>query len=493
MALESEIKLGLPPRSAARLAAHPLLAGLVPQRQRLLNTYYDTPDLRLQRARVAVRYRRKGWDWLLTVKCAAPSIGGLAQRNEWEYPGLPGQFDFAPVDDSALRTLLDDARTQLVPLFTTDFTRTAWLLVTPAGARIELALDRGHIVAADRREAICELELELLAGPLDALFATARTLQAELPLHPEAPSKAERGYRLFAGTPLRPVRAAASPLERGMAPVTAFRAVALACLTQLQGNEAGVRDGSGPEFVHQGRVALRRLRSALRVWKPLLPAGFIAGFDPRWRALAQALGGARNWDVLLDETLPPLCMAFPGHPALHELRRRAGRRQRQGCRLACAALGRGGDYARLLLDFTAALHALPENETLSLDALARRALHRRAAQAWRLAEAASSDGENRHRLRIALKRLRYALEFFAPLCRSRRLRPYQAALTRLLDTLGLLNDLWIAGQLTAETLPDSQRGALVQGWLAGRHQLLLQSLPDQLATLQALPVPWKHR
>ena len=73
MALETELKLSLPPRTASRFAAHPLLAGLASQRQKLLNTYYDTPELTLQHERIGVRYRRKGRQWLLTVKCAAPS------------------------------------------------------------------------------------------------------------------------------------------------------------------------------------------------------------------------------------------------------------------------------------------------------------------------------------------------------------------------------------------------------------------------------------
>ena len=82
MALETEIKLSLPASAARRLPAHCLLADSKPLRQKLVNTYYDTPDRRLQRKRVAVRYRQKGTEWLLTVKSDAPSPGGLAQRSE---------------------------------------------------------------------------------------------------------------------------------------------------------------------------------------------------------------------------------------------------------------------------------------------------------------------------------------------------------------------------------------------------------------------------
>jgi CRP-like cAMP-binding protein len=171
MALETEIKLSLPANAARRVPAHRLLADSKPIRQKLINTYYDTPDQALQRKRLAVRYRQKGDVWLLTVKSDAPSPGGLAQRSEWEAPGQPGEFDFSHVDNPKLRRFLEAATPDLVPVFTTDFTRSFWLLTPQEGTRIELALDRGKIVAGERQETICEVELELLEGEVADLFS----------------------------------------------------------------------------------------------------------------------------------------------------------------------------------------------------------------------------------------------------------------------------------------------------------------------------------
>ena len=89
MGFETEITLRLPASATPRLPAHPLLAADKPLRLKLVNTYYDTPERRLQHKRIAVRYRQKGTEWLLTVKSDAPSPGGLAQRREWEAPGQP--------------------------------------------------------------------------------------------------------------------------------------------------------------------------------------------------------------------------------------------------------------------------------------------------------------------------------------------------------------------------------------------------------------------
>ena len=104
MSCEIELKLRLAPAQARRLAAHPLLAGIAPEKTRLLNTYYDTPDLALKARGIALRLRRKGWStWLMTVKGGDAGAGGLAQRLEWEAPTSPGVFDFSIVD--ALVTL----------------------------------------------------------------------------------------------------------------------------------------------------------------------------------------------------------------------------------------------------------------------------------------------------------------------------------------------------------------------------------------------------
>ena len=203
MSTEIELKLQLDAKNARKLAGHPLLAGIKAQRQRLLNTYYDTPELALRGRRVAMRFRQKGWAWLLTVKSAEPASGGLAVRNEWEAPATPGHFDFSHVDAPELKGFLEAASERLEPVFTTDFRRQTWQV--PFGeSLIELALDRGHIASGERRDPLCEVELELLSGRIEDIFGLTRSLQKHLHLHPAVASKAERGYKLFLNEPGRP-------------------------------------------------------------------------------------------------------------------------------------------------------------------------------------------------------------------------------------------------------------------------------------------------
>jgi inorganic triphosphatase YgiF len=201
--METELKLSLRQQDVPALLAHPLLAPPA-KVQRLLNTYFDTSALDLKQRRMAVRERLAGERWLLTVKAAGKSENGLSRRQEWEAPTTPGALDFSGlVDDTELAASLMALRSQLNPLFRTDFERHSWLL-THADANIEVALDQGHISVPGTAlcEVILELELELLSGPEAALHALADALRqtpsGAIALTPSDASKAQRGLALFA-------------------------------------------------------------------------------------------------------------------------------------------------------------------------------------------------------------------------------------------------------------------------------------------------------
>ena len=158
MRIEIELKLQLSQKTAKKLASHPLLANIPAQKVRLLNTYYATPNLDLHSKRIAVRFRKKGEQWLLTVKSAEPASGGLAMRSEWETAATPGHFDFSHVDADAMREFLEHASDEFEPIFTTDFRRLIWHV--PFGeSLIELAVDRGTIDSCGKCTPICEIEL----------------------------------------------------------------------------------------------------------------------------------------------------------------------------------------------------------------------------------------------------------------------------------------------------------------------------------------------
>ncbi|WP_066273142.1 CYTH and CHAD domain-containing protein [Hydrogenophaga palleronii] len=531
MSQETELKLELHPDDLSRLLSHPLLNTQAPRRERLFNTYFDTSTLALRAQRMAVRERRIGRRTLLTVKTAGSSVGGLSRRGEWEAASRPGQFDFmALVDDTALAEQLTRVAWQLVPVFRTDFTRRSWQL-RHGGALVEVALDQGAIstgnAEGNHRQAILELELELLSGPVDALLDLAHTLAlgpqgqagSGLRLLPAQRSKAERGYALFVGERWRPSKAAAIALDTGMHPVQAFQAAALSCLAHLQANETGVvhaaRDGSlpEPEFVHQARVALRRLRTGLRLFRNQLPRRFAQHWAAEWKALANQLGDARNWDVFATQRLPAwLPEPMPDGKAdapLLALTDWVQSQRRAASARAAAALG-GHEHALRLLAFTRAVLALPvpagngdapahkaapegpashglANWARTTLRVRHRALRNEARRARRLGP------EGRHALRIALKKLRYAQEFLASALPAGRVKRSTAALADAQDLLGQLNDLSTAQALLAE-VPPGLATAWVQRWQDDLQQQLdagLQALPEMERALERTPTPWR--
>ena len=353
-----------------------------------------------------------------------------------------------------------------------------------------MAVDRGSIEGGGRKTPICEIELELVSGRIADIFALTRALQDDLDLRPAIASKAERGYALFLGEKPAPFKARTAPIDASMTPVQAFRAIALGCLEHFQRNERGLAAGDAdPEYVHQARVALRRLRSALKLFAPALPPDFVAAYGQAWQSLASALGDARNWDVFVTETLPPLVVAFPGHPDTRRLQREGTRRAKHA-RQAVAHLVALPDYPRVIVEFTAALYALSDLLPDTLPDFAVRRLKIRARQARRLAERLDElTPEERHRMRISFKKLRYAVEFFSPLLPEKPLKRYLAALSRLQDDLGLINDHVTALALLDEILTRRHAGP-IHGWMLGRHELLVRELPGALAGWLERKGPW---
>lgn len=204
MVKETEIKLRASRATLAALRDHPLLkkrnkSGW--QRHELFNQYYDTPERDLARAKVALRLRRDGEQYIQTLKSRGQSVAGLSERNEWDWYLDQARLDLSKLDDQCWPAALAGLdKHGLQPIFTTDFVREKADLAWGRGkakVAIEAALDLGKVVAGEREEEICELELELREGDPAALLELAAALAADLPLMPCDISKAERGYRLF--------------------------------------------------------------------------------------------------------------------------------------------------------------------------------------------------------------------------------------------------------------------------------------------------------
>lgn len=204
MQKETEIKLRVSRETLTALREHPLLkkrnkSGW--ERRELFNQYFDTPERDLAAAKVALRLRRDGDEFIQTLKTRGQSIAGLSERNEYDWKLAKAKLDVKKLDAECWPAQLAELDKKTIkPVFTTDFIRERAEIAWGRGKSkvvIEAALDLGKVIVGKQSEEICELELELREGEPAALLELAAELAATLPLMPCDISKAERGYRLF--------------------------------------------------------------------------------------------------------------------------------------------------------------------------------------------------------------------------------------------------------------------------------------------------------
>lgn len=482
MATEIELKLLINPADIAKLRRHPLLKARASGRARtrhLLSIYFDTPALTLRQQRIALRVRRVGTRWVQTVKDGGEVRAGLHQRGEWEDEVAHAHPDLTKIDSTSLLKLFSSAavRDRLQALFTTDFKRTTWLLRWDDGDEVELALDQGEVKSGDKTTPVCEIELELKQGNPARLFLTALELQQTVPLRLENVSKADRGYRLSQATPSLVVKAEALALTQDMNVAQAFQAIAWNCISHWTANQEGALVSDDPENIHQIRVALRRLRSALPLFKSAIPKESYRAINEELKWLANSLGPARNWDVFVTQTLPPILKQFPADKGLQQLLQAARKAQASARNEANMAL-RSRRYDRMLLTLGTWLMAdgwhshTSAEQKLRLDApvveLAQRVLgachktlHRHGLALM------SMPVEERHEVRIAVKKLRYATEFFAALFPRKAALRYIEQLAALQEELGVLNDAATTDVLLQHlNLQDTMAIGAVSGWCA---------------------------
>lgn len=455
---EVELKLDCSRSDLTVLAAHPLLQSAeAVEPASLVTAYYDTPARDLREAGLTLRVRAQGGRFVQTVKAGAGGIG-LFDRAEWESEIAGDAPDPAAWAGTAAEPVLREAGAAPERLFSSVMMRRV-VPVVQGASRILVTVDEGRIEGPAGDAPLCELELELESGQAADLFALAQVLAETVPLRLGVMAKSARGFALIDGNGPKPRKSGPVDLPEGANAAEAFRRVARACLRHLRLNETAFLEGDrDPDALHQMRVALRRLRSALSLFEPLLagdPRG--ASFGDEIKRVTEPFGQARNLDVFLGQTLRALEKERPDDPGLEDLRRRAeaGREQAYD---AVLAILESPQWRGLLLDLVGWIEtgAWADRDEAREDARdfaarvlerARRRVKTRGRGLKRL------DPEARHRARIAGKKLRYGAEFFAGLYPKKKARRRQEAFSAILsdlqDHLGILNDWETASTVTA--------------------------------------------
>jgi len=532
-AMEIEFKFQIP---ADRLKAveAALRRGTV-VRTRLQARYFDTADQALAAEGIVLRLRKEGRRWVQTVKATGDNALHRLEHNvdlgtAAASPAIdPQRHQGTPVGDR-LAKVLAASGASLVERQSTDIVRlTRDVRVTgPGGAVVEMALDVGKVVAyagtpEQSESPVCELELELKRGDVQGLVSLAGRWSQQHGLWFSTVSKAERGARLLAKVEVVPAMKAETPrFPEGKDKLDgrAIQQVVVAsCLAQMLPNASEIAAGStDEEQIHQLRIGIRRLRTALRELAGLdASTGLFdaAAWEPPLVDAFRALGDLRDREQVVKLAQPQLREA--GAPEFDPL---------AGDGDAAADVGSSGDVVRApafqsvlvaLIGFTAtapqpeaapkatdaeaADEAPPPPTPMSLSDARRflrkrlQHLHKQAVRDGKRFE--SLDTESQHRVRKRLKRLRYLAEFVAPLFADAEEKSSSSAAERYLkhlrpaqDALGEFNDEAVALALYREATARDGRAWFAVGWFSARHAVHAKTCRKALGGIEEAPRFW---
>jgi len=506
--MEIEFKFEVP---APRLkAVERAMRAAKTTRTHLQARYFDTADGALAAHGAVLRLRKEGTHWVQTAKAVVEGQGPLHRLEDnvtlgAADDGAHGVPDLRRHAGSLVGRLLDKALGQgaapLVETLATDIWRLA-RHEQRGDTTVELALDVGRVmggVSADgtpRVSPVCELELELVEGRVDDLVTLAQAWAQRHGLWFSTLSKAERGQRLMnakdEGAVRDAVKAAPPRLADKAGGLAVQRAVLAACLAQVLPNASEVAAGNeDEEVVHQLRVGIRRLRTALRELVGLAPSQvpqFDASWAPALTEVFRVLGAQRDNTLLLNAMQPQLQAA--GAPAI-KLPKRVAKAGDIGDAVRASAF-----QAALvsLIGFAAPVgneevEATDDDPRPPLQKRLRR-LHRQVLHDGMCFESLSAEA--RHRVRKRLKRLRYLAEFASPLFGDKAAARYIAALVPAQDALGEFNDAVTALAVYRKLAKADPHAWFAVGWLGARQDAQARVCRKALARLGKLHGFWKN-
>ncbi len=470
-----DLDLALPAEDAVRLARLPALAALRRGRARVTAVeliWHDTPEGVLADAGVALCACRRGRErvWRLERLHADPIGVAPAVLGEGDTPDAA----FAAVGRALPAPLLPVAACQ------------GRLRSLPLGGEGEVAtleILEGQLRAVADEHPVCRVRI---GGAPASAAALALMLAEKLPVAPASATLAGQALTM-AGRSVPPPPLGAPELSAGQSVSVAFAHV-LGHLTGVLLHFApAAAAGETAEPVHQMRVALRRLRSAIALFKRATDCPSLQEAKAGLKALTRRLGPARDWDVFLAGTGAAVAAAFPEDKAVARLLASATRQRAESyaalrsflhgpdfrtgmVRLVCLAADRPWERAEPAPDGATEEAAERQAAALAepLAAFAARALDRRLTRLLKPGEdLAALPPEELHALRIEGKRLRYAAEFFAPLYSARQAKRFIRRVSALQDQLGAFNDGRQAAALLAAL--DGERsyaGGVVRGFVA---------------------------
>ena len=488
------------------------------QQQRLSAYYFDTPNQHLAKKGIALRIRFEDSQWVQTLKTAGDGVAKRVELNTvLSLTGTPDTLDVSSlVPDVSLITEptvvaqltsimpLDQLAQALTVQYFTDVQRTS-RQIKKNNSRIEIAYDIGKVGIGSlisRKSAnnhgltqsdIHEIEFELLEGDPSDLIEVAKTWCKKYKLYLSTVTKAQRGSLLLANKQYaQPVKAdlAVLQLHKGISQFAFLQAVVNNCLVQILPNASAIAEGSPDgNLVHQLRVGIRRLRTALKHFK--FAQDYI---DPNWLMVLKQtfslLGEYRDKEILQIKTQPLLESVGAPHVEWST-----------AVDIMPIDAVRANDFQILLLELIGFTHlAVPADNPKAKATVAKKLEKLFTAIAAASDKFASLDTDSQHGVRKDLKSLRYVSEFAAPLFASQtngkkgkkaaELNAFLQYLEPAQDVLGEYNDNVVGHANYLEKAKTDPNALFAVGWFSGREQASAEQCAVSLKTVKNAPKFW---
>jgi inorganic triphosphatase YgiF len=489
MASEIEVcfaLLGTKSPTARDLGRWPLLGGATQRLQTLTATYFDTPNALLARHRVGLRVRRESGKWQQTFKAEGDGLERLeiqhtlTQKTVHPTPaidpiGLPDRAQLASLGFKKSEAVQLSDPAALVPLFTVRVRRTIWQ-VALGSSRLEVAYDLGAIETDSDQRPIAEIEIELLSGQRADLFAACQSLSVfldgiGLPACLEPRSKAQRGLMLVYPESSFP----GLPKVKATGETGSVLSAHLLRATQALATEVWrILETSDPEGPHQARVALRQIRTILKLLQSATPDGIEDPLLSASSALADSLGELRDLDVAMEKVAEPLHAALEADHEVSEALHQA-RQAREHIRINIREALRQQPVRSLLVSLIARSDALATQHGLPTAAVFAKAQAQQLLRRVSRRKRQATHVEGRHRLRLAYKALRYAAPVLLQLGADPSLALEAKKAARAQDKLGNDQDRAVMLHTLTRHLAEDEQDCrherfltLARGFLIGR-------------------------
>ncbi|MFI8033258.1 CHAD domain-containing protein [Acinetobacter sp. ABJ_C3_5] len=482
--MEIELKFQLP--ESKKKSVLQALSKQKAQKIQLQAKYYDTAERLLAKNYVAIRLRQEGEHWVQTFKAASKNhlqrieediyLGKCAQEPELDL----SLYKHNQTVQTVLREVLGEAPAELQLQFQTNVQRTFYVFEFE-GSHIEVCLDDGEIRTPTDRARICEVEFELKQGSAADLIQFAKTWVDQYQLWLDVRSKAERGNLLAQGKVVSAATKAKSlNLDKDVSAEQAIKQIIENTLNHILPNAAAIADGvAEADHIHQARVGLRRLRSALKHF-----SNWSAQIDPTWESqlaeIFRALGQSRDNDAIQDSVIPlvkQVCdfeFPFPENVDTNIAGLLSDSKTTQ-LFLSLFSFSYSDQQSKSKLSKQAAKSLTKLYEKILKDA----------------AQFSTLDIEQQHRTRKRVKQLRYCIDFIAGIYPEKQVQQFLNKLQPIQEYLGFYNDLFVAEHIFEQQATEHPQFLFALGWVKAQQPHVAKKAAKKLQALSTKDIFWK--